>query len=554
LRVVGANICAMSDRPVPRRDDQPDVVELPAAQASYPFPARRFHGTERVYRFSDGEEVLAFTLGNPATAQGQPWLVRIHSQCTNGDVFGSLLCDCGPQLDEALDAIATAGAGALLYFPRHEGRGLGHLFKGRNHEAELGGVDTVDASHAQGRPVDVRSWTRGAIILRHELGLRRIRLLTNNPEKAAGLRAFGIDVEQQRTRTYRNPHNSAYLDTKRNRLGHALDVSGSAIRFRNDVARRVGVVGGAVIDVISHVRRLPEPGTAVQLQSQHTTAGGKGLSIAVALTRLDVAAHFYGVAGTIGGESLERLFEKNGVQFPPDMLIADAQTPIIQAFVDEHGVATHFGHRNIEQLRLGPDRLARLKNNMRELSGIVLTLEPHLDDVASVIEMAKQDDVRVILHPSPVPEGSELLAARSLLTDVDILVATPNEARALIDDDSTNIADGDLAVQLTQRGVALAVVTPPVGRAAIATQHEQVSINLQRRALVDTSGATCAFTAGLLSGLLDELDLKAALARADAANALTIARPGSPDAMPSRRDVISLATRQSPRTHTLDPG
>lgn len=164
------------------------------------------------------EEHVALVIGTP---DGAPPLVRLHSECLTGDVFGSLKCDCGPQLHAALDAIAAGGWGILLYL-RQEGRGIGLINKLRAYQLQDQGFDTVDANLRLGFAVDARDFGVAARML---LLLRatRIRLLTNNPSKVEGLEAAGITVvERVSHRLAPNPHNERYLATKRDRTGHQL--------------------------------------------------------------------------------------------------------------------------------------------------------------------------------------------------------------------------------------------------------------------------------------------------------------------------------------------
>ena len=166
----------------------------------------------------DGTEPIALVHGDLASADAP--LVRLHSECWTGDVLGSLRCDCGEQLGRALTAITAAGAGVLLYL-RQEGRGIGLANKMRAYGLQDGGLDTVDANTALGLPVDARDYGGAAAILA-ELGLTRIRLMTNNPAKIAALDAAGIDVvERVPVTALPNVTNSAYLETKIARLGHA---------------------------------------------------------------------------------------------------------------------------------------------------------------------------------------------------------------------------------------------------------------------------------------------------------------------------------------------
>ncbi|MEA3015930.1 MAG: cyclohydrolase [Sphingomonadales bacterium] len=167
---------------------------------------------------SDGAEHVALLIGQPS---GEPPLVRLHSECLTGDVFGSLKCDCGPQLDDALAAIAASGWGILLYL-RQEGRGIGLVNKLRAYALQDQGYDTVDANLRIGFGEDERDYAVAARML-EKLAQERVRLLTNNPRKVAGLAAEGIAVvEQVPLKSGANPHNELYLATKRLKSGHQL--------------------------------------------------------------------------------------------------------------------------------------------------------------------------------------------------------------------------------------------------------------------------------------------------------------------------------------------
>jgi GTP cyclohydrolase II len=164
----------------------------------------------------DGEEHVALLIG---AFGGKPPLVRLHSECLTGDVFGSLKCDCGPQLKEALNIIGAEGGGVLLYL-RQEGRGIGLANKLRAYALQDRGFDTVEANRRLGFADDERDYGHAAAMLQ-ALGIRSVRLLTNNPAKVEGLRAAGIDVVDRVQHTMpANPHNADYLATKRLRSGH----------------------------------------------------------------------------------------------------------------------------------------------------------------------------------------------------------------------------------------------------------------------------------------------------------------------------------------------
>jgi 3,4-dihydroxy 2-butanone 4-phosphate synthase/GTP cyclohydrolase II len=152
-------------------------------------------------------------------------LVRVHSECLTGDVFHSLRCDCGEQLEAALAMIESEGKGVLLYLSQ-EGRGIGLLNKLRAYKLQEEGLDTVDANLKLGLPADLRDYGIGAQIL-VDLGLSSIRILTNNPKKILGLEGYGLSVaDQVPIQAVPNPHNEAYLRAKRDRMGHALHHQG----------------------------------------------------------------------------------------------------------------------------------------------------------------------------------------------------------------------------------------------------------------------------------------------------------------------------------------
>lgn len=170
----------------------------------------------------DDTEHLAFSMGDIQDAN--PILVRVHSECLTGDVFASRRCDCGPQLQSAMALIASEGRGIVVYLRGHEGRGIGIAHKIRAYSLQDGGLDTVDANTELGLPIDSREYGVGAQILA-DLGAHKLRLITNNPAKYGGIEGYGLEVVE---RVALNPipteENLKYLQTKRDRMGHLLDL------------------------------------------------------------------------------------------------------------------------------------------------------------------------------------------------------------------------------------------------------------------------------------------------------------------------------------------
>ncbi len=171
---------------------------------------------------TDDTEHIALMVGE--MGDGEDVLVRVHSECLTGDVFGSLRCDCGPQLHGALLRVAEEGRGVVLYIKGHEGRGIGLLHKLRAYTLQDDGRDTVDANLELGLPADARDYGTGASILA-DLGIRSMRLLTNNPAKRAGLEGYGLTItERIPLEIVANDHNRVYLQTKIDRMGHDMGV------------------------------------------------------------------------------------------------------------------------------------------------------------------------------------------------------------------------------------------------------------------------------------------------------------------------------------------
>lgn len=198
-------------------------------QTSEPVTVPTPHGVflMQAFGFADGSEHLALTA---LSTEGQPEnrsqvnqtpLVRIHSECATGDIFGSYRCDCGPQLAQGLEMIAEQG-GLLIYMRNHEGRGIGLVNKLRAYTLQDAGQDTLDANLSLGLPADARDYTQ-AVVMLNELGIRELRLLTNNPAKAEALAGLGITItELVPDEITPRPENARYLATKRDRMRHRL--------------------------------------------------------------------------------------------------------------------------------------------------------------------------------------------------------------------------------------------------------------------------------------------------------------------------------------------
>jgi 3,4-dihydroxy 2-butanone 4-phosphate synthase / GTP cyclohydrolase II len=198
-------------RPVVRREA---VTRLPTR-----------HGEFTAYGYrsaSDGVEHIALVAGDPAESGGEDVLVRVHSECLTGDVLGSLRCDCGDQLQASLERVQAEGRGVVVYLRGHEGRGIGLLAKLRAYELQERGRDTPDANLELGLPADARDYTAAADMLA-DLGVRSLRLMTNNPEKTDALTQHGLRVSGREPMPVQaGEHNVRYLRTKRDRMGHDL--------------------------------------------------------------------------------------------------------------------------------------------------------------------------------------------------------------------------------------------------------------------------------------------------------------------------------------------
>ncbi|MFE9391485.1 bifunctional 3,4-dihydroxy-2-butanone-4-phosphate synthase/GTP cyclohydrolase II [Streptomyces sp. NPDC006784] len=222
----GLRIISIEDLIAYRRSAEPTVRR----EATTRLPTR--HGDFRAYGYRsvvDGVEHIALVAGDLTgpgdpghPAAGEDVLVRVHSECLTGDVFGSQRCDCGPQLEASLERVQQEGHGVVLYLRGHEGRGIGLLSKLRAYELQERGRDTLDANLELGLPADARDYAAAAQILA-DLGVRSLRLMTNNPEKTAAMERHGLRVTGREPMPVQaGEHNLRYLRTKRDRMGHDL--------------------------------------------------------------------------------------------------------------------------------------------------------------------------------------------------------------------------------------------------------------------------------------------------------------------------------------------
>jgi 3,4-dihydroxy 2-butanone 4-phosphate synthase/GTP cyclohydrolase II len=219
-------ICTIEALIAWRRQNERLVEPL---ELDVPLPTRFGQFQAHMFRSKiDGKEHVALSVGlsaatpdGPRLAIEEPVTVRVHSECLTGDVFHSLRCDCGAQLDKALEILGREARGVLVYM-RQEGRGIGLENKLKAYRLQDQGLDTVEANEKLGFPADLREYGLGAQIL-HYLGVRKMRLLTNNPKKIAGLHGYGLDVvDQVPLSTPSTSENQRYLETKRDKMGHIL--------------------------------------------------------------------------------------------------------------------------------------------------------------------------------------------------------------------------------------------------------------------------------------------------------------------------------------------
>ena len=213
----GLKMCSIADLIAYRRTqeklvEREEVIQLPTDYGDFSL---------HLYRSTvDGEHHLALVKGDPSAAESP--LVRVHSECLTGDIFGSRRCDCGSQLHQAMQMIETEGCGIVLYMRSHEGRGIGLPAKIHAYKLQESGLDTVEANLRLGYPAELREYGVGAQIL-VDLGIKKMRFMTNNPKKVIGLEGYGLEItERVPIKAEPNPHNADYLETKRLKMGHLI--------------------------------------------------------------------------------------------------------------------------------------------------------------------------------------------------------------------------------------------------------------------------------------------------------------------------------------------
>ncbi|GAA1076082.1 bifunctional 3,4-dihydroxy-2-butanone-4-phosphate synthase/GTP cyclohydrolase II [Tsukamurella spumae] len=215
----GLAMISIADMIAWRRKHEKHVVQVASARIPTRYGDFQAVGYTSIH---DDVEHVALVKGDITADGGADVLVRVHSECLTGDVFGSLRCDCGPQLDAAMEMVAQEGRGVVLYMRGHEGRGIGLMHKLQAYQLQDGGADTVDANLQLGLPADARDYGLGAQIL-VDLGITSMRLLTNNPAKRVGLDGYGLQITERVPMPLRaNAENIHYLRTKRDRMGHDL--------------------------------------------------------------------------------------------------------------------------------------------------------------------------------------------------------------------------------------------------------------------------------------------------------------------------------------------
>ena len=270
----------------------------------------------------DGSEHVAIVKGKPEAAEAAV-LVRVHSECLTGDAFGSLRCDCRPQLEAALRMIEAAGEGVVVYL-KQEGRGIGLINKLKAYSLQDGGLDTVEANERLGFPADLRNYGVGAQIL-SDLGVHRLRLITNNPRKIAGLGGYGLQVEDRVPLVMdAGQHNAAYLQTKQEKLGHLMGSGGASqgpaavLAWKRPWTAEGEIAAAQLAQQLQELRQWAEERGLVLEREEHNR-------VLALLDQPDLAVVVSGASADRLGEGLRRMALWQETQSVSLLLAADAQ-------------------------------------------------------------------------------------------------------------------------------------------------------------------------------------------------------------------------------------
>ena len=491
-----------------------------------------------VFEFPDAvppyEAVVALMYGNTDTPNP---LVRVHSRCLYGEVFGSLECDCLAQIEMAWEVFRIEGAGILVYLEQ-EGRGCGLLNKARAYRMhEDQALDTVDAYQRLGLPLDARQYVHAAAALAR-VGHRKVRLLTNNPAKVAGLVQAGIDVERVPIQTAPTAANIEYLEVKAHKLSHYLDTD--VDRPPPATKPRVVVLGGAVTDVMLRIPQMPAWGEAVQAHAGGMSPGGKGLNQAIAAARMGADVSLITAIGDDQlGIHLRDAMIAHGINHDHVRTMAGAVSPLTAVFVNDEANAAFIGWKNSAQVGLTRDAVAAAEELIESADALLISLEIPLDAVMDAVRVAKRGHTRVMLNPAPPLDPPERLSDH-VLRDVDILIPNIWEAYRLVGRSPGLHSTADLArlaADLGSMGVGTVAIT--TGADGCVTWHGGAFVEHAGFMTnpLDTSGGSDAFCAAFGLAILGGKSVSEAAREANAAGALSVGMRGAAASMPSADDV-----------------
>lgn len=395
------------------------------------------------FRSTADDEILALVWGE--VANGAVPLVRLHSECLTGDTLGSLRCDCGEQLERALAAIAAAESGVLVYLPQ-EGRGIGLLNKIRAYALQDAGLDTVEANAALGLPVDAREYASAAAVLRH-LGIRQVRLLTNNPAKCQALEQYGITVlERVPVRIAPNSVNAQYLRTKAERMGHQLELQP---RAQEDVPRQAG---RARPGVTIHYAQTLDGRIATRTGNSQWISGNATLHYAHAL-RASHQAIMVGVGTVLAdnprltvrhvpGPSPRRIVLDSTLRIPLDAnVLTDTAVPTVIATTARatQSRIEAARARGADVLVLEPDTagrvdLRRLLEQLYLLGVRSVLIEGGAGVITSALQAQVVDRFTACIAPKVVGAGIEAVGELNILRLSDALTFTRSSFTPVGDD------------------------------------------------------------------------------------------------------------------------